>query len=92
MNQPDYGIAAGIAAFYMDNANLERGYWKGRLRKAKQVELFGHYFGRGTIVIDWEDETVTHHVSSSFGQDSDRTALMKWDGEVIFNTRNLVTS
>lgn len=83
----DYQVTENITQFLMTElGNLNKSY-VGKLPKAKQLELFNHYFGRGEIIINPSRETVSHSIKVSFGQDYDITAIMNFDGTFQFNNR-----
>ena len=47
--------------------------WKGKMKAAEQRELFGHYFGKGIVVINGETDTITHDIKVEFGRDTCET-------------------
>lgn len=76
--------AANVALFLIEKTNSCTGFWSGKLLKAEQVDLFGTYLGRGTLLIDGATETITHSIKVCFGTDTSWTAQIKFDGSVVF--------
>ena len=71
--------ATNLAFFLLEKTNSVCGVWKGKMTAANQRALFGKFFGKGTIIIDGEDETVEHYVKVCFGHDYNTTHLVKWN-------------
>jgi len=74
--QMDY--AANLALFLQEQTNSIFGRWVGKLTAAEQRALFGRFLGKGRIVIDGEEETVSNLVTVCFGQDYDYRNVTKW--------------
>jgi len=70
--------ATNLAFFLLDKTGSVCGQWSGKLPAADQRKLFGAFFGKGTLIIDGENETVEHYVKVCFGQDYDTTHYVKW--------------
>lgn len=83
----NHQLAEKLTALLLDREGSIFGCWIGKMSKKEQLDLFGRYFGKGSIIINGENETVTHSVKVSFGQDVEWTAQMKWDGREIFDNR-----
>lgn len=66
-----------VLMFLSDTTGSVNGTWKGTLTKAEQMALFGRYFGKGRIVINGEENEVSHWVSVCFGSDWDRKGFAK---------------
>jgi hypothetical protein len=75
-NTMDY--AAILALFLLAKTGSVLGRWVGRLTANEQRELFGRAMGKGRIVVDGEEETISNLVSVCFGQDYDYRNLTKW--------------
>ena len=54
------------------------GTWKGKLTAKEQRVLMGQVIGKGTIVINGKEETVSNLVSVCFGQDYDYRNITRW--------------
>jgi len=70
--------AANIALFLQEKTNSIFGRFVGRMTANEQRAMFGRVIGRGRIVIDGEDETISNLVSVCFGQDYDYRNVTKW--------------
>ena len=80
----DYTKAEAIATFLIEQKGSVLASWAGKLSKKDQLNIFGRYFGKGTIAINGENETVTHIIKVAFGQDASWTAQIKFDGTIVF--------
>jgi hypothetical protein len=40
-------------------------HWSGKMQKMEQLYVFGEYLGRGTIIINFEQQTIAHEVIMS---------------------------
>lgn len=85
MNTANYTTAENIATFHFQQVQSFNKVSFARMNKAEQLAMFGCYLGKGRIMIDPTDETVTHVVKVCFGTDSAYTKQIKWDGTVIFD-------
>ena len=74
----NYQAAEKIAAFLMNQMGSVLATWKGKMTAAQQREMFGKTIGKGTIVINGEEETISNLVSVCFGQDYDYRNVTKW--------------
>ena len=70
--------AANLALFLQENTNSIFGRFVGKMTSAEQRALFGRYIGKGRIVIDGENETISNLVTVGFGQDYDYRNVTKW--------------
>ena len=70
--------AANLALFLLTKTNSIFGRFVGKLTAAEQRALFGRVIGKGRIVIDGEEETISNLVSVCFGQDYDYRNVTKW--------------
>ena len=69
---------ASLAFFLQEKTNSIYGRWHGRMRAAEQRALFGRFLGKGTLIIDGANETLTHRVKVCFGHDYDDTVSLRW--------------
>ena len=76
MTTTDY--AATLAFFLLDKTGGVCGKWQGKLLAADQRVLFGRVIGRGTIVINGEEETILNRVKVCFGLDWDDRNVTTW--------------
>lgn len=83
-----YEFAARIGQFLINQGLKSWSYWEGKIPKTDQLEYFGVYLGRGTIVVDGRDETLYAKVKVCFGGDVDMVRgvnckdRMWWDNQV----------
>lgn len=75
-----FTAVANLANFLMEQKGSVLASWSGKMTAKQQRELFGVFMGKGTIVIDGEQETIQHlrKVCHWNGQDSDPTFYAKW--------------
>lgn len=45
--------------------------WEGRLTKKEQLDAFGFYLGKGTIIVSGEFDNISMRIKVAFGQDYD---------------------
>lgn len=70
--------ASNLAMFLQEKKGSIFGRWSGKMTADEQRKLFGRYIGKGTIVIDGQNETVHNQVSVGFGQDWDDRNITAW--------------
>lgn len=70
--------AANLALFLLEKTGTVFGRYVGKMTAAEQRALFGRVLGKGRIVIDGEEETISNLVSVCFGQDYDYRNVTKW--------------
>lgn len=70
--------AANLAFFLLEKTGSIFGTWAGKLPATEQRMLFGQRIGKGTIVIDGNQETVCNRVKVCFGLDYDDRNYVKW--------------
>lgn len=70
--------AANLAFFLLKETGSIFGCWSGKLSADQQRQLTGRVIGRGRIVIDGSEETVSNRVSVCFGQDWDDRKVIRW--------------
>jgi hypothetical protein len=70
--------AANLALFLLEKTGTVFGRWVGKLTATEQRALFGRCIGKGRIVIDGEEETISNLVSVCFGRDYDYRNVTKW--------------
>ena len=63
--------AANLAFFLLEKTNSVLGQWAGKMSAAEQRQLMGRFIGKGTIIINGDNETVCNRVKIAFGQDWD---------------------
>jgi hypothetical protein len=73
-----FEIAGNLALFLTEKTGSPLGRFRGKLPAEKQRELFGLFLGKGTIVIDGENETLGHIIKVCFGLDWHETFNRKW--------------
>lgn len=73
-----YDVCANLAFLCLEKTGTVFGRVKCRLNAENQRKLFGRYLGKGLIVIDGENETITHTVKRCFGLDYEVTFDRKW--------------
>jgi hypothetical protein len=84
----NYEAQKNTTMFLLDNTGSIFGTWKGKMSAKNQRELFGHYFGKGTIEIDGETDTITHTIKVDFGRDiCDTGSYNLITGDLIINNR-----
>jgi hypothetical protein len=71
-------FAANLAFFLQDKTGSIFGHWSGRMSAKDQRALMGQFLGKGTLVIDGNDETIKMVVSACFGQDTVISARATW--------------
>lgn len=71
-------IPANLALLLLDKTGTVLGRHQARMTAAEQRALFGRVIGRGTIIIDGDNETVTNRVKVAFGMDYDDRAQVTW--------------
>lgn len=67
-----------LAVFLLDKTGSIWGTWEGRMPAADQRALFGRFLGKGTLVINGQDETICNRVKVCFGLDSDDRNIIRW--------------
>ena len=70
--------AANLALFLLEKTGTVLGRWVGKMTAAEQRALFGKFVGKGRIVINGEEETVSNLVTVCFGQDYDYRNVTAW--------------
>lgn len=70
--------AANLALFLVEKTGSVLKTWKGKLTAAEQRNLFGRNIGKGTIVINGEEETIANRVVVCFGHDYDDRNVTRW--------------
>lgn len=70
--------AAGMAFFLLEHTGTIYGKWRGRMKAADQRLFFGRFVGKGQIIINGDDETVSHNVSVCFGTMRDTVWTGHW--------------
>ena len=70
--------ATNLAFFLLENTGSVLGRWVGRMTAKEQRAMFGRYIGKGRIVVDGEQETISNLVTVAFGQDYDYRNTTKW--------------
>ena len=76
MDKIDY--AGKVAMFLTERKGTPLSVWQGKMTATEQRNLMGVYLGKGTIVIDGEQETIEHYVKVCFGLDSSLTKSINW--------------
>lgn len=71
-------FAASLAFFLLEKEGSIFAEWRGRMRAAEQRALFGRFLGKGTLIINGENETLIHRVKVAFGHDWDDTKNLRW--------------
>lgn len=66
-SNPDF--AANLAFFLLERTGSIYGIWRSRMTAKEQRDLFGRFIGKGKIIINGEDETITNRVKVCFGLD-----------------------
>lgn len=74
----NYEAAENLASFLTEKKGSPLGKWEGKMSANEQRELFGRVIGRGMIVVDGNEETISNLVSVCFGQDYDYRNVTKW--------------
>jgi len=74
----NYSTIENVTAYLVEKTGSSLGYHKEKMSKAKQVELFGMYFGKGTICINGTEETICNRVKVCFGLDYDDRNVKAW--------------
>jgi len=70
-------VSTDPISFYLD-----------RLLKKEQLELFGYYFGKGSININERTREITHVTTVAYGKDLIVTASMDFDGLLHYDYSN----
>ena len=70
--------AANLSLFLLEKTNSIFCRFVGKMTATEQRALFGRYIGKGRIVIDGEEETISNLVTVGFGQDYDYRNVTKW--------------
>lgn len=70
--------AANLALFLLEKTGTVFGRYVGKMTAAEQRALFGRVLGKGRIVIDGKEESISNLVSVCFGQDYDYRNVTKW--------------
>jgi hypothetical protein len=70
--------AAAMAFFLMEHTGSIRGTWRGRMKKADQITLFGQFIGKGRIYIYGETEEVQMTVAKAFGTMREVEKSYRW--------------
>lgn len=73
-----YEAATNLAAFLVEKAGSVLATWEGKMTAKDQRKLFGANIGKGTIVINGEQETICNRVSVCFGLDYDERNVTRW--------------
>lgn len=75
-----FTAVANLANFLMEKEGSVLATWSGKMPAKQQRELFGVFMGKGTIVINGENETIQHLVKVCHwnGQDADPTFYAEW--------------
>jgi hypothetical protein len=82
MNFTNFDAVESTTAFLLEKTGSCLGLWRGRMSKADQMLHLGVYLGKGLIVVNGGDETITHWVKVCFGTDTDVTRKCKFGGPV----------
>jgi len=77
-NKMNYSTIENVTAYLVEKTGSSLGYHQEKMSKAKQTELFGMYFGKGTICINGKDETICNRVKVCFGLDYDDRNVKAW--------------
>lgn len=70
--------AANLAFFLLEKTGTVFGRFAGKMTANEQRALFGRVIGKGRIVIDGAEETISNLVLVCFGQDYDYRNVTKW--------------
>lgn len=73
-----FEAAANLAAFLVERKGSVLATWEGKMAAKDQRALFGLNIGKGTIVINGQDETVCNRVKVCFGLDYDDRNVTRW--------------
>jgi hypothetical protein len=73
-----FEAVANLAFFLLERTGSVCGKWEGKLSAKEQRTLFGHFIGKGLLLIDGSTETVKHVVKVCFGLDYDVTYSAKF--------------
>jgi hypothetical protein len=84
----DYAANQGI--FLSLNCGSCFAVWTGRMKAADQRKLFGRFLGKGTVVIDGNNENTFHIRTVCFGTDFDVNARVAWRD--LHSTERPITS
>lgn len=69
---------SNLALFLLEHTGSIYGVWQGHMPATKQRKLFGRFLGKGTLVIDGNNETLRMYVKVCFGLDYDARHLLAW--------------
>jgi hypothetical protein len=70
--------AANLAFFLLEKTGSIFGKWHGKMSATEQRKLMGRFLGKGTIIINGDNETVRNRVKVCFGQDWDDREVFTW--------------
>lgn len=70
--------AAELALFLLKHTGSIFGVFRGKLTAVEQRTLFGKAIGKGTIIINGEEETICNRVKVCFGLDYDDRNVTAW--------------
>ena len=73
-----FQIAENLTAYLVNKTGSVLNRVSIKMNAKEQRELFGSYLGKGTIIIDGNEERLIHQVSVCFGQDYDNTFDKSW--------------
>ena len=73
-----FEIAENLTAYLVNKTGSVFNRVSFKMNAKEQRELFGSYLGKGTIIIDGNEERLIHQVSVCFGQDYDNTFDKSW--------------
>jgi len=69
---------AALAFFLLENTGSVLGKFWGHMRAADQRALFGHFLGKGKLMIDGDRELLTHSYKICFGTDVETNFRKRW--------------
>jgi hypothetical protein len=75
---PRVDYAANLALFLLEKTGSVFGQWRGKLKATEQRSLYGRNIGKGTIIINGEQETLCNRVKVCFGLDWDDRNQLNW--------------
>lgn len=70
--------AGNLAAHLLEKTGSVFGTIAAKMTATEQRALFGRYLGKGTIVINGEEETICNRVKVCFGHDYDDRNVTSW--------------
>lgn len=74
----NYEYVTNLALFLVEKTGSTTGCWGGQMTAKEQRALFGRFLGKGTIVIDGNEELVWNRVKVCFGLDWDDRNITDW--------------